>query len=156
MGYRGKRENHRIQEKPYGLEVVWGAIPSILAAAAPHRGGSSTNNARLVDEGNSIHLVREEKRESDEVSGEDSARGKGCLSMPHKNAGAQRHLTSLPDEWHSGYARTEMVLPKDRARLGRQVVREHANFAKHSIRKSVLISLNSVGSPENETKVSNR
>ena len=65
-GYRGKHGNNRTQDKPYGLEVAWRAIPSILAAAAPHRGGSSTNDARLVDEGNSIHLVRE-KREYDEV-----------------------------------------------------------------------------------------
>ena len=37
------------------MEVVWRAIPGILAAATPHRGGLSTEETGLVDECNSVH-----------------------------------------------------------------------------------------------------
>ena len=67
--------------KPHKLEVVWGAIPGVLTAAAPHCGGFSANDARFVNEGSSVHCVMRDERGYDEVrrSSEDFALQKGHL-----------------------------------------------------------------------------
>lgn len=66
---------------PIKLEVIWGAIPGVLAATAPHCGSFSANDARFVDEGNSVHCKVRDGGGYDEVrrSSENSALRKGCL-----------------------------------------------------------------------------
>lgn len=41
----------------YRLEVVWGAVPGILASTAPHCSGFPAEETGLVDQRNSIHYV---------------------------------------------------------------------------------------------------
>lgn len=63
----------------YALEVLGRAVPRILAAAAPHGGGSAADDARVVNE-RRIHgensKVEANEREMTDEDGEDRT---GCL-----------------------------------------------------------------------------
>lgn len=51
------------ERKSYRLEVFWGAVPGILASAAPHRSGFPAEETGFIDQCNGVHCVFRGRRE---------------------------------------------------------------------------------------------
>ena len=58
------------------MEMIWGAIPGVLASATPHCSSFPAENTGLVDQRNSVHGVFQERR------GEKIARRSEGLGIP--------------------------------------------------------------------------